>query len=129
LNSKREEGLSARIETIERLLRTGGNSSSNSPNESIELKRQVLELKRSLKELKEAFVTEVPNPTESTLKTDQSSSSLVAQQLLKKVLIYEEQNSALKQEKKRMEDQIQSSNTFAFDGLNILYSIVASKYS
>lgn len=144
------EGLSSHVEKCEGLLKEWiessavdgaskqresqpeGGDNRASEEELVTLRRDCNELRRQYKSLKQSYIENIPNPSESLLKssnkegTDSGSStnsSLVAQQLLKKVLIYEENNNLLRQEKKQLLDKMVSADGEHREQMNILYSI------
>jgi hypothetical protein len=138
LHSVQHDSLKSNLEQILTLLKQWNDSvgssrssgaSGPSTEEVAQLRLDNSDLKKSLKELKQAFVSQLPNPTEEDLgrqRTD-GGSSMVAQQLLKKVRIFEEQNNQLKTEKKQMMDNMLQNSKLHMEHVNLLYSVAVER--
>src|SRR3990167_9477010 len=130
LHSVQHESLKSNVEHILHLLKQWSDSvlapkpqpGASSAEEMGQLRLENSELKKSLKELKQAFVSQLPNPSEEDLGRQRADggSSMVAQQLLKKVRIFEEQNNQLKAEKKQMIDNMLQNSRVHMEHVNLL---------
>lgn len=131
LHSVQHGSLKADIEQVLGLLKQWSDSvvapkttsSGASAEELSQLRLDNSELKKALKELKQAFVSQLPNPSEEDLGQRSEGSSMVAQQLLKKVRIFEEQNNQLKAEKKQLLEHTLQQSKVQTEHLSLLYSI------
>lgn len=137
LHSVQHESLKSNVEHILHLLKQWSDSvlapkpqpGASSAEEMGQLRLENSELKKSLKELKQAFVSQLPNPSEEDLGRQRADggSSMVAQQLLKKVRIFEEQNNQLKAEKKQMMENMLQNSRVHMEHVNLLYAVALDR--